>query len=53
MADNTNLEERKRKLAIYLPFEALENPKWRNRQEVSIKEMITQRMGRNQEFGWL
>ena len=44
MADNTNLEERKRKLAMNLPLEALENPNWRQNQEMSITEMITQIM---------
>ena len=40
-----DLEERKRKLAIYLPFEALETPTWRKKEEVSVKQMITEIIG--------
>ncbi|XP_078349127.1 uncharacterized protein LOC144634056 [Oculina patagonica] len=50
MADNMSLEERKRKLAIYLSFDAVENPGWRNSQEVSISKMITQIMRYHKEW---
>ncbi|KAJ7340320.1 hypothetical protein OS493_003056 [Desmophyllum pertusum] len=50
MAAAADLEERKRKLAVYLPFEALETPKWRKKQEVTVAEMITEIMRYNKQW---
>ncbi|XP_020619248.1 uncharacterized protein LOC110057012 isoform X3 [Orbicella faveolata] len=40
MAEKSNLEGRREKLATYLPFDASETPKWRTKEEVPISEMI-------------
>lgn len=42
MAEKRRLE--REKLAIYLPFDASETPKWRKKEEVTILEMITKIM---------
>lgn len=47
---STDVEERKRKLAIYLPFKAMENPKWRKKEEVSVERMITEIMRCQKEW---
>jgi len=44
MAEESSLEERRKKLATYLPFDASETPKWRKKEEVTISEMITKIM---------
>ena len=44
MAEKSNLEGRREKLATYLPFGASETPKWRKKEEVSISKMITKIM---------
>ena len=50
MAEVMHVEERKRKLGDLLPFEALETPKWRKKQEVSVEEMITKIMEYSKEW---
>ena len=37
-------EERKRILAVSLPFDAKETPVWRRKEEVSVQKMITEIM---------
>ena len=50
MASGSRLEERKRILAESLPFDALENPLWRKKEEVSVKEMITKILQYHKEW---
>ena len=44
MAEKSNSERRREKLANYLTFDASESPKWRKKKEVPISEMITKIM---------
>ena len=47
---SSDVEERKRKLAIYLPFKAMEKPEWRKKEEVSVEHMITEIMRYQKEW---
>ena len=44
MAEKSDFEGRREKLATYLPFDASETPKWRTKEEIPISEMITKIM---------